>query len=219
MISLLDNQKENFKIYSQELCKILKADGVEAAPYRKSELPYFSMMSPDQQTQLIQSFKTQVEVGKSLQAMGLNITRSNYTFLAAVLTKLNLALPSEALDSLDELDYMAVYNHFHQMILLTPNHLAWMTYTLEDLHCRAWYQLFKREETVEKELMKRAAAVAMGQTPGIVFNTDIPAHLVTELDSSEKRWVNCHSKLYSPVYKSGKLAGFLSSNQDRVRAH
>ncbi len=121
--------------------------------------------------------------------------------------------PAADLDSYFENgDYAAVYDCGQRMTFWTPNHHTWLSYSVEDILCRPWYDLFHRHESISHILQTRSAAMATDSAPALVHNFDVPSHVVSETFSPLKRSVTCRSKVYASLFRDGQLAGFLSIN-------
>lgn len=213
--SSLESRKEAFRRASTTICQILLNELINAKPFRDPELPFFSKLKVEQQEVLIKSFNVQIELLIAMPKQGLSFLNSNRTLLLSFLNKMGLTHSEDLLDYLADSDFVAAYNKFLEIIFLSPNHLIWMTYSLEEIHCRPWYELFRRESQIDQKLIERGKDFAKGKYTTTMLSTDIPPHRVSEISGAEKVKAISYSKFYSPLFKDGKPAGFLVSNEDR----
>jgi hypothetical protein len=193
-------------------CEILESEGIKAKPYRDANLPYFSKFTSVQKKSLLQSLESQIQVVTECLRGGGNLLDS-WSLIWEFLKELKLAPAPDLLNHVTPDDYIAVYNQHGGMIFLTPNHLKLMSYSLEDLYCRSWLDIVRRDSRIEKILFDRVMDFVQGKRTQTLSNEDIPPHYLEESDSPDMRTATCRPKIYSPIFRDGKPAGFISVNQ------
>lgn len=211
-------RKAAFRDLTSKLHQYYAREAANGIAYRDANLPYFSAMPIEKQSELLKSLAIQLDLLHELDQAGRSILREGRFLVFNLLQRMGLTPAPEVAERLEDIDYVAIYNRSQQMLFLSPNHCLWSAHTLEDLHCRPWFDNFRRDETVERILMHRAMEVVLSEHPHTIINTDIQPHLVSEVGSAEPRWVMCYSKFYAPVFRDGRPVGFIAANQDRLRA-
>lgn len=193
-------------------CDLLNRTGIPAKPWLDSKIPHFSRLDSLRQSLLLKCLEVQIHVvGNAIQYNG-NLMDS-WSLIWTFLQEMNLTPAGDLLNYLTPDDYIAVYNQQHAMMFLSPNHLMHMTYSIEDLYCRSWMEIFRRDERIERVLVERAITFGQGKRRNTLSNEDIPPHVVSEVESPGMRLATCRSKVYSPIFQNGVPVGYLAANQ------
>ncbi|MGZ3658834.1 MAG: hypothetical protein ACXVCK_02010 [Bdellovibrionota bacterium] len=211
LLDPLPNHQARFRSLAPRICDLLFLEGIEAMPWHDPQLPFFSAMDSARRTALLHSLEAQLEAFERCRAQGESLDNP-WASLAIFLELMNLQMAPDLAQFAGPDDYVAVYDRFQGMIFLSPNHLRGITYSLEDLYCRLWISLFRRDQKIEKILMERVFPFAHDQRMHTMSNEDIPPHIISETQSPGLRAVTVESKVYSPLFQKGSPAGFLSVN-------
>jgi len=206
-------RNERYAILAKRISDLVVIDGIVARPWKDPSLPYFTKLSESAQEDLLHYLEIQGDVIARVSHGGHDLLKSCRRLALGFLKDSGLEPASDLLDHLEDDDYLAAYNHKQQMIFLSPNHLRLTSYSIEDLLCRPWPVLFRRNEMIEKILISRAIEFGRGLRTQTLVNSDIPPHFLTEVESTEVRSVTVQSKLYSPLFRDGQSAGFVSVNR------
>lgn len=211
----IEFRKEAFRKAAISISQILLGELINVTPFWDPDLLYFSKLTVQEQELLIKSFNAQIELLQAMPKQGLSFLSSNRILVLSFLNKMGLGHAEDLLDYLSDSDFVAAYNDRLQIIFLSPNHLIWMTYSLEEIHCRPWYELFSRDPVITQKLIERGMDFALGKRTTTMLSDDIPPHTVSEISGPESAKAISYSKFYSPLFKEGKASGFLVSNEDR----
>lgn len=211
-----ERRNQDFIVLTRHFQETLRVAGMDAVPYRDTSLPYFTKMPSVLQEKLLESLAIESDIIAQIARSGADPVRSGKRLTLDFLKRTGLDAPDDLLLYLEDADHISIYNREQQMIFLSPNHFIWMTYSLEEVLCRPWFELFRRDPKVEQVLRQRAAMMITAGLRESVSNFDIPAHLVAETESPAGREVTCRSKLYTPLFRHGKAAGFLALNNGTV---
>jgi hypothetical protein len=174
-------------------------------------VPYFAALEPHHQQELLRSFTIQAEIYENILRSQRSLLDS-WGILKEFLARVNLEAAPDLHGFVGPNDYLAVYDPGARILLLGPNHFQHMSYTLEDLYCRDWMELLRRDEKIEKLLFERLFAFIQGKRTHTISNEDIPPHIIVETKSAGRHSVTVESKAYSPLFRDGKPAGALVIN-------
>ncbi|MGE3260579.1 MAG: hypothetical protein AB7K68_02260 [Bacteriovoracia bacterium] len=197
---------------AQYYCDLLSREGIPALPWQDSSLPHFNRLEGNRQIALLKCLESQINVvSEALQNRGSLL--DSWSLIWSFLKEMNFVPSSDLLNHITPDDYIAVYNLQHSMLFLSPNHLKLMSYSLEDLYCRSWMEIFTRDERITKVLMERAISFGQGKRRQTLSNEDVPPHFLAENQSPGMRIATCRSKAYSPIFQNGVPVGYISVNQ------
>lgn len=205
-------EHSRFKALSSRACDLLATEGVRARPWRGEDLPHFGRLHDGAQIELNHFLELYVQVIAEASRDKRSIMNSTKSMFNRFLALSGLTVAADLDGEMRDGDFLAVYNRDQQMIYLSPNHLHYMSYSLEDLYCRPWMSMFRRNEFIEKILFGRAYEFLTARCRSTRFNLDIPPHVIYEVDSPEKRSATCQCRLHSPVFRDGEMIGFVSIN-------
>lgn len=208
-----DLEKNYFLHLTEQIQAVLKTQNISVLTCSSPELPFFSNLSADNQQGLLRNLEIYLEL-----LIKLDKNKKNFLFVSQPLTldflkRVGLTPARDLVEFLENDDLVATYNDKQQMIFLTPNHFQWISYSLEDLLCRSWLELFQRNKLIEQVLIDRGQSLFKNSKGTTIQNLDIPPHTIIEAQSAEKRTATCYSKFYSPLFFNGKVAGMLSANK------
>lgn len=206
------NNKSRFREITLKICEILATEGIRARPWNAEDLPYFSRFSPENRLALLHYLEIYLVVIEEISRARGSLLNSCRRQTTRFLELAGLSPTPDLVDHLVDGDFLAAYSREQQMIFVSPNHLQHMSYSIEDLYCRPWVTMFRRQERFEKTLLTRAFEFLSGQRRSTLSNLDIPPHVVTEIDSEERRTATVQSRLYSPLFNDDLVVGFISIN-------
>lgn len=209
-------QFERFRDLTSRMRDLVLIEGIVAQPFSDPALPYFAALSDESREEMLRHFEIFLLIVSRASYEGLDISKSTRRLSLDFLREAGLQPAPDLLEHLEDDDHLAAYNHRQQIVFLTPNHFRLMSYSIEDLYCRPWPMLFQRSEQIEKVLVSRALEFGRGLHTKTLVHSDVPPHLLTEINGPEKRTGTAQSKVYSPVFRNGRPAGFVAVNRARL---
>lgn len=205
--------KNEFIDLSVKLQKVLGRERLFVIPFEELGLPFFTSLSHEQRTQVIQQMQTLLEIANDLQSHDLKVT-DPANLIRTFFKKFNLHAPAWVIDSITKDDFVDVWNFDSRLVVASFNFFDICSYSLEEIFCRPWSELFSREGDVHIQLFQLARSLLNGEITQPVDTTYIPQHKVRETYyAKEDRYVVLQPRLFSPVYAGDKLFGFLSVNR------
>lgn len=205
--------KNEFIDLSVKLQKVLGREGLFVIPFEEPGLPFYSSLSFEQRQQIIGQMQTLLEIANDLQAHNLKVTEPA-NLIRTFFKKFNLHAPTWVVDSITKYDIVDVWNLESRLIIASFNFFDICTYSLEELFCRPWAELFLREGDVHIQIFQLCRSLLNGEITQPVDMTYIPQHKVRETYyAHEDRYILLQPRIFSPVYSGSKLFGFMSVNR------
>lgn len=203
---------DEFISLSLRLQKMLAKEEFYFTTFESKALPYFSNLTSAQQIQIVNQLKTLIELGEELQQQGKKLSNSA-DLIQTFFRKFKLYTPSWVIDSITNKDIVDVYNLESRLIVASLNLFEICSYSMEELFCRPWAELFAREGETHVQIYQLCRALLNGEISEPVDMTNIPQHKVRETYFPEGSYALLQPRIFSPVYADDKIYGFLSINR------
>lgn len=204
--------KNAFIDLSVKLQKVLGKEGLFIIPFEEPGLPFFSGLSKDQRAQIIGQMQTLLDIANDLQAHNMKVTEPA-NLIRTFFKKFNLHAPSWVVESITKHDIVDVWNLESRLIIASFNFFDICTYSLEELFCRPWSELFSRDNDVHIQIFQLCRSLLNGEITQPVDMTYIPQHKVRETYAPVDKYAVLQPRIFSPVYSGDKLFGFMSVNR------
>lgn len=201
---------ELFKRQCVEFSELLAEAGVQVRPFRSLDLPFFSKLDDDRKKRAVSELGFALEVYRETRAEGFEV-KDSPKLIWRMLRKLGWTPQSDFFDKVDDDDVIQIYTRDQAAVFYNLNFFKWITYTIEDLYTRPWFELSRRDESAMMKLYEVAVEILSGVRMGTSL-LDVPAHRCEEMDSEgmSKFWIQV--KYASPVKKDGEVMGMLVTN-------
>ncbi|WP_409477540.1 hypothetical protein [Pseudobdellovibrio sp. HCB154] len=204
--------KNEFIDLSVKLQKVLGKEGLFVIPFEEPGLPFFSSLTREQKDVILEQMQTLLEIAQDLQAHNLKVTEPA-NLIRTFFKKFNLHAPARVVDSITKHDIVDVWNLDSRLIIASFNFFDICTYSLEELFCRPWAELFSRDNDIHIQIYQLCRSLLNGEITQPVDTTYIPQHKVRETYAPEKHYAVLQPRIFSPVYAGDKLFGFMSVNR------
>ncbi|MEK6772938.1 MAG: hypothetical protein AABY64_03265 [Bdellovibrionota bacterium] len=191
----------------QSLCK---TDEFDFLPLANKPGRYFSALPIDSQIDVLNRLDALLNACLSCQSEGISF--KNQAMLSwKILKSMGFTPTSDCFGRLKEDDLIQIYNLRNQLIFASLNFFKLVSYSLEELYCCSWMELFTRDPQITQTLYEYAMKV-MDPSSDRTLEVPVPQHLVTETRAFHQSGI-VKGGFFSPIYENGKVAGFLSSQQ------
>lgn len=204
--------KNEFIDLSVKLQKILGKEGLFIIPFEEPGLPFYSSLAADQKKLIIGQLQTLLEIAQDLQAHNLKVTEPA-NLIRTFFKKFNLHAPAWVVDSITQHDIVDVWNLDSRLVIASFNFFNICTYSLEELFCRPWAELFSRDNEIHIQIFQLCRSLLNGEITQPVDMTYIPQHKVRETYAKEDTYAILQPRIFSPVYAGSELFGFMSVNR------
>lgn len=204
------SQLELFRTIGVALQVLFERSGIVSKVSSSADLPYFKALTTGSRHAVLRSMSVVLECGLAMEAARENLSR-NRSLAWRVMTAMGFTPLSDAFDLIAESDILEIYDSNGKVVFATPVYFDLTSYSMEDLYCRPWTDLWGRDPHITEKLMAKVAeTLAPGNEKTILL--DIPEHEVVETSSYERRRAIVKPKLFSPVKDRFGQRGFLSVN-------
>lgn len=206
---LLSNETEKnfshidiFKQVSEEISDLLAKEGKTVQPYHSSDLNFFKILDSDQKVKVVSDIRSYLKICLETVNSGNALSNSRQLTWKA-LQELGLLPTSDLFTKMSDEHVIAIYNSENKQIFRNLKFFDVSSYSLEDLYCRSWYDLYCRDKECEKIIMQNSISVFRGERD-MCFNPQVPEHILSELDSPFKFDIKINVEYLSPLYNESK---------------
>lgn len=217
---ILPYPRENvglMRVHLQTLSDLIKTAGIESKPWVNSELPLFSMVEPSLQLQSINGIERAIELLQSSLVEGHSLLDTRQ-LLWRSLRRFGWTPNSDVFDYISEEDTVEVYSLDQIQTFRNLQFFRFVSFTLEQIHSRPWFELTRRDSEYEKALGDEAARLISGGHRETIDLSYIPVHRIEEIGSQELRCFTLEMRCMSPVFYDGVIAAIIAVNRTRHSA-
>lgn len=204
-------QTASFLALGAGLRELFARSGILSVVTRSAELPYFKALDIESRDKVLRMMGIVLECGQAMEAHQLSVSR-NRSLAWRVMTAMGFKPLSDAFDLITETDIIEIYDSEGKVVFATPVYFDLTSYTMEDLYCRPWTELWGRDPKITEALYAKVGEV-LDPTNEKTIPIVIPEHEVYETSSYEKRRAIVKPKLFSPVRDRLGQRGFISVNK------
>lgn len=197
------NQTAQFFELAEKISILFNQEGVRLRPFAKEKGKYFQLLDESGMTRVITQLTNDLEIYNSTLDGGYSL-RNSAQLLWRALKKFNLSPLSDFFQELENDHIIEIYDSRGLQIFRNLNFFEVCSYSLEEVVCREWWHLYKRDETVT-ELIYKQSMKAFTQEVPCTYDPEIPPHLLVEIDSFEKNRMEYQILRVSPMLRDGKV--------------
>lgn len=190
-----------------KLVSIITKFGGSKAEIASPGLVHFRALSEQDQMGVITKLATTLGACEEMIAGGLN-PRQSGPLAWRVLLRMGYQIQSDAFGTYVDGDVIEVYNSQNRQVFASLNLLETSSYSLEDLYCRPWIELWQRDDTITQTLFEKATYVMSGACR-FTLTLEIPFHQVEERFSAKSVKAIVRPKIFSPVTDEYGEVGFI----------
>ncbi|NCN40975.1 hypothetical protein GW916_06960 [bacterium] len=151
MAHYFDRNPENKDLRSQtfidlttEISLLIKETGAFSQPFVSRDLPYFSLLSNAKKDDVISSLESYLRIFAPLKGQSSDLTNS-YRVVWQALKELELHAPSDFFSKLKDDYVIEIYSLESTQLFRNFKFFTCCSYSLEELCCRPWPELFDRD--------------------------------------------------------------------------
>lgn len=196
----------NFRTLCESVSELVCREQVALRPYKSPALPFFSRLPLERQKGAVHRLKQYQEVCESTLAEGGKL-RDTPTFTWKMLKSMHLTPTHDLFSKLEAGDIIEFYNLDSIQFFRNLRFFEICSYSLEELHCSEWWELFRREDAVNRQIYEATLKIFSGQEGG-TFQPNIQRHVLEEKASECLFRMDVDVKFLSPLYSGRDLAGF-----------
>ncbi|WP_413943123.1 hypothetical protein [Bdellovibrio sp. HCB-162] len=198
---------QRFKVHSENICALIGETGLVIRPYSNSSLSFFALLPNEEQLQVIRDLQIYYQICLDVKMEGGSL-RDPRRFTEKALLRQGLEADSFILDQIRPNHLVEAYSFSQTQIFRTLLFFEVCSYTLEDLYCRKWYNLYERmvedQRSLEQTLKTFMTDISK---PLEVHNKE---HVIKERDSLERLAIRNQMLWMAPLKKDGKTEAILT---------
>jgi hypothetical protein len=201
--------KNSFAKMLKFFCDYADFDGLRLKPYGSENLCYFSVLSLAKQQVVYEDLRRYYQI--FLEFIQLHDSfKNNIGHFHLALKKLDIRVEDQVFSALNSEDVIEIYTLDSIQIFRTFNFFHLVTYTLEEIFCRPWFELYERDVFTNEANHKAVKFVLSGQTRSPFF-PNIPVHDVYEKKEGGHSTTKIKHRFMAPAYNSDEeLTGFIN---------
>jgi hypothetical protein len=199
--------EQKFKRLAEDTCRLLRTEGLDVVAFQEG-LPFFKKMNLLGQSKVTE----QLEFFHKLCSEQINENyeiKDNHSFVWRAMRALGLAPTSDLLNYITDDNIVEIHSSDNLQLFRNFKFFEYCSYSLEEIYCIEWWNLYRRDEQSLKELVEIATQVySGGNLAGL--KPLINAHTVSEISSAEKLTLTVSYDWVAPVFQNKRIAGCVS---------
>jgi hypothetical protein len=197
-----------FRLLVEGFASILHDEGIAIEPYVGDFPRQFCSLDGDQQGAVLSSFERYLQVCAETIASGYHL-KSDRQLLWQSLKNFGLCPTSDMMEHIEDGDLIEIYTNTGIQIFRNARLFPHCSYSLDDLLCKPWWQLFRRDQAVTDEILAMTRDLYSGRNPNTQIYTMAPFYL-EEVESPRLYRCLVQNKIMSPLrdkQDSSSIAG------------
>ncbi len=214
LISSIDISRchsEEFKKLSIEYCRLINHFGYKAKPFRDNQPLRFESAMPALKMRAIAYLDANIEILNECVASGEN-PKNSAQILWRILKKIKATPEMDIFDKIENGDVVEVYFDDHVQIFRNLEFFNFCSFTVDELLCGKWYNLYKRDFVTTLKMLRMAFKLLSHRLDKTVA-WNIPEHVFDEVGSEEKLRHKIVLKYASPIKSQGKMIGAICTSR------
>lgn len=208
----LELERERFRHFARLAVDAGRRDGLNLRPFESDDLPFFSALDTTGRAAALVRVECFVKVAAHVHAHG-NSLRDCKKVIWSFLKAVKLTPPADLLDRFEGEDCIDVYGFDHQMIFANPTLLNILSYTLEELYCRPWMELFHKSDGVLDAIHETIEGIMEGTFTGVIDLHNLPEYAHYEISSEAHLQGRARVRFFSPLFNLGEAQAYLCVNR------
>lgn len=182
-------------------------------PYSHPAMNFFKLLPPQDQQGAINRLEDYLNICRQTHRSG-DLIKDARLFVHQGLKHFKMSWDTKVEDCIQSQSLVEFYGLDHRQTFRTFNFFEFTSYTVEDIYCRFWFDLYRRNDEVNKTLFESVGPMFSGESLASVY-FDADEHLVEERASLEmlRFWVK--PSCVTPLMQQGTLRGYLTIVQVR----
>jgi hypothetical protein len=209
-----DFQNEtSFMNLSTQLSAFLRQEGISNRAYNPG-LVHFKALDAEKKRAALRhlEFYNSLCLDHQMQQQAL---RDSQKFTWRALSKFGFTPPSDLLNKISREDVVEIYSEDHIQLFRNFEFFEVCSYTLEELFCIEWWNLFVRPPEINGQLLNMAHQLLAGKAPK-GFQGGVPVHVLTEASSESRFAIHFDMQYLMPLYRNKRVEALISIVKAKV---
>lgn len=202
--------RDYFLALAQKFANLARREGLQLVPYSSTYVPHFAALSEAEQENVICKIYSLVDICQRLQSQKKSAGDAR-ALTSEYLNSIDVQAPEGLIEAIDPEDSVDIYTPQHQMIFATLAYFRSFSYSLEELFCRPWTDLYASDTPyVREKYLELAQRLVSGREKGVIKIDSIPNHVAFEQLRPAKLAIVAIPKVATPLFNAGgQIDGYL----------
>lgn len=211
LLNTNDSLRLDFIKESEEATRFLRSKGKNVEPFLSPTIPYFDILTFEKKEQVLERLRLFNNVCSAVLASRGDLNNPR-VMLWHALQVLELTFPSDLFNYVSDEKIVEIYDRENIQIFRNLRFFDFTSYTLEDLFCRPWVDLFSRLECGQiGRITEAIEKIYKKETPSITPMTHIGRNHIIETCSPFRLNVDAVIDFVAPVFnKSHQAIGYIA---------
>ena len=212
-----ENEVSKFRQLASKIADLGASVGVKIVPFYNESLPHFSKQPSLQKQKIISDLETYRRICQNTISNGFKLNNSPQ-FLWSAIREFGLRPTSDLFNYISEGGIIEVHNTQFIQIFRNFEFYGCCSYSLEEMYCRPWNELYGRLPDVEAYMFKIIWDIFKGRVQTVV-PMELGPHLITETQSPLQYEIKAHMKYIAPLFdeKTGQVAAHILIEDGEVQ--
>jgi hypothetical protein len=190
---------DGFVDFAERYAALVSSAGVPVSAYTVDAALAFASLPTLQMVKTLDRLQSVLRTTETVLHGGGSL-RDDHTYLWAMIQRLGLRPQSDLFDRLGSEDVIEIYDVAEQtQVYRNLRYFEACSYTLDDLMCRPWFELFTRDHSVTAHVAEIVEQAIKADPPRLVpFNTGV--HTIEEIDSPERLHCVIENRFLAPLF-------------------
>ncbi|AFY02496.1 hypothetical protein [Bdellovibrio bacteriovorus] len=196
-----------FKILSENISAIIEEEGLLVRPYGHATLPYFNLLSIEEQERVLKDILTFFQVCTDVKSQGSSL-KDTRLFTEKAIARIGVTADPAILDLIEPHHLIEIYTQSQTQIFRSLKFFEVCSYSLEDLYCRKWYHLYQRTPE-DQEKLEAEIGLYYSNSPLRTIKGTAPEHTIRATTSLERNEIITQILWFSPLFSNTKEDSYI----------
>lgn len=202
---------DEFKKLSAQYCDLINQFGFKVKAFRENRPLRFESSALKQKMRAIAYLDANIEILNECIASGEN-PKNSAQMLWRILKKIKATPEMDIFDKIEDGDVIEVYYDDHVQIFRNLEFFNYCSFTVDELLCGKWYNLYKRDFVTTLKMLRMAFKFLTRKLDSTMA-WNIPEHVFDEVDSEQQLKHSILLKYASPIRSRGEMIGAICTSR------
>lgn len=211
----IESKIRQFQSLTLIVVEMAARENIRIRPFTATGVPYFAALRSELQDHVLWQLETFIACGRELQDSARSVSDARL-LTAAFIRRNHWQAPADFTERIGPDDCVDIYNENHQLIFANLRFFEILSYSLEDLYCRPWMDLFRREDhQIHTRLIEIVTEVLSGRSRQTYDLSHLPKHIAYEALAPKVGVAETTPKAMAPLWSDGRVKGYACVNDIR----
>jgi hypothetical protein len=192
-----------FKTLLEAYCAQAKHLGVDIVAHQPETFKRFLSFDPQRQNLTYKIFQSYYAICSRAIQQDIDLN-DNHSLIWWALKEIGLRPPSDLFQQLQKDDVIEIYDPNFIQVFRTFNFFKLCGYSLDQILCYEWYELYKRDENITKHMVDVCSDIIAGKIRE-TLHTKFPDHIVEQPLAKDKKAIKIQHRFVSPLHGSNGI--------------